>query len=230
MKSVIVRFVYRIFRSCSSWSFFHKGIEEAKQILLKNQYPLAVIEETIHKTLTKILTGVDDSDENSDELELDPNANFQNISEKDKFLFFVNYRGKPTEHFATSLKKLNAPCKVIMTLNKTKNCLSTLKNPIPFMLQSNVVYIITCPQCTLSYVGQTSRHIQQRFNEHIGTQGKFKKHFKDCGVEPREDMIKILGRAKGERLLILEALFISEIKPVLNTKLDFKSRTLKLKF
>ena len=44
------------------------------------------------------------------------------------------------------------------------------------------------------------------------------------------DMVKILGRAKFDRLLTLEALYIEEIRPTLNTKDEYKSRTLKLKF
>ena len=98
------------------------------------------------------------------------------------------------------------------------------------MLQSNVVYEITCSQCKLSYVGQTSRHLQQRFKEHIGSSGLLKKHFQDCDVSPSFEMVKILGKAKFEKLLTLEALFISEIKPALNTKDEFKSRNLLLKF
>ena len=43
-------------------------------------------------------------------------------------------------------------------------------------------------------------------------------------------MVEILGREKMDKLLILEALFISEIKPSLNTKDKFISRTLRLKF
>ena len=117
-----------------------------------------------------------------------------------------------------------------MTLKKTKNTVSTLKVPVPYMLQSNVVYQITCSQCKLSYVGQTSRHLQQRFKEHIGSQGLLRKHFETCDVSPSFDMIEILGKQKFEKLLILEALFIAEIKPSLNTKDEFKGRALRLKF
>ena len=91
-------------------------------------------------------------------------------------------------------------------------------------------YEITCSQCKLSYVGQTSRHLQQRFKEHIGSSGLLKKHFQDYDVMPSFEMVKILGREKLEKLLTLEALFISEIKPTLNTKDEFKSRNLLLKF
>ena len=82
----------------------------------------------------------------------------------------------------------------------------------------------------MSYVGLTSRHLQQRFKKHIGSQGLLEKHFELCNVSPSFDMIKILGREKLEKLLILEAQFISEIKASLNTKDEFKSRILRLKF
>ena len=161
---------------------------------------------------------------------MDPNACIVQVEEKEKFLFFINYRGNPTEKFALSLKKLNAPCKIIMTLKKTKNVTSSLKANVPCVLKSNVVYQITCPQCKLSYVGQTARHLQQRFREHIGNKGLIKNHFSVCGVEPNFDHTKILGHAKWGKLLTLEALFISELQPALNTKDEFKSRELKLKF
>ena len=240
-KSVVIGFVHRIYRSCSTWQLFHQGLEEAKQILVNNQYPLDFIENIFNLTLNKILT-VQQNNENENDAESEESNTINESSldhdtymcmqilEKDKFNFFVNYRGKVTEKFAQSLYKLHAPCKVIMTLRKTKKLISSLKVPVPNMLQSNVVYEITCSQCKLSYVGQTSRHLQQRFKEHIGSSGLLKKHFQDCDVSPSFEMVKILGKAKFEKLLTLEALFISEIKPALNTKDEFKSRNLLLKF
>ena len=129
-----------------------------------------------------------------------------------------------------SLRKLNAPCKVIMTLNKTKSEISKLKAPVPFMLTSNVVYQINCPGCQASYVGQTSRLLQSRFREHIGSKGLIKNHFDSCLKVPSKDDIKILGKQRGDKLLTLEALFINKLNPELNSKDEFKSRTLKLKF
>ena len=117
-----------------------------------------------------------------------------------------------------------------MTLNKTKTQMPNLKTPVTDVLKSNVVYKITCPQCKLCYVGQSARHILTRYKEHMGSRGLLKRHFEDCGVTPFFDVVDILGRARGEKLLTLEALFISEIKPSLNTKDEFRSRELKLKF
>ena len=119
-----------------------------------------------------------------------------------------------------------------MTLDKTKNLLPSLKPYVPKMFQSNVVYKISCPRCESSYVGQTTRHLQQRFREHVGNKGPLKSHFTECGINPTEDDVSILGKPKrGEyRLLTLEALFIKDLAPVLNTKDEYRSRTLTLKF
>ena len=241
-KSVVIGLVHRIYRTCSSWQLFDRAIEEAKIILHNNQYPLSFIEDIIYSTLNKILsvdeiqindaneTNEDVDENNSDTVSIDSNAYTGVMLDKDKFKFFANYRGKPTEKFIQSLYKLNAPCKFILTLKKTKNLISTLKVPVPDMLQSNVVYQITCSRCQSSYVGQTSRHLQQRFREHIGSKGLLKKHFEECDIFSSEDMVKILGKSSGEKLMTLEALYIAEINPVLNTKDEYRSRTLKLKF
>ena len=173
---------------------------------------------------------VNESMEESEQLSLDANACLQNFREKDKFKFFMNYRGKPTEKYVQSLKKLNAPCRIIMTLEKTKAALPPLKVNVPKMLKSNVVYEISCPRCKSSYVGQTSRHLQQRFREHMGSQGMLRNHLDECGVVVSDDLVKIVGKAKGKRLLTLEALDIAFIHPQLNTKDEYKSRILKLKF
>ena len=243
-KSVVISFIYRIYRACSSWSHFHEGIIEAKEILKQNQYPLDFVEPIINSTLKSILgfpkddinSSINSEDSGSDitsnELSLDSNACLYQFEEKEKFKFFINYRGKLTEKLAVSFRKLNAPCRVIMTLKKTKFELPSLKPFVPDMLRNNVVYQIICPRCKSSYVGQTSRHLQQRFKEHIGNKGPMKTHFENCTITPTDDMISILGRMdRGDgRLLTLEALFIKEIAPVLNTKDEYRSRTLTLKF
>ena len=50
-----------------------------------------------------------------------------------------------TEKLAMSFKRLNAPCKVIMTTRKLKTLMPSLKPIVPKMLSSGVVYKIQCP-------------------------------------------------------------------------------------
>ena len=233
-RSVVISFIHRIYRACSSWANFHVGLSEAIEILTWNQYPLSFIEPIIKSTLNKLL-GCPDEDDDSDSesnLSLDSNACYNIIEDKDKFKLFLNYRGKLTEKLAKSFKKLNAPCKIIMTTRKTRYVLPSLKPSVPKMLRNNVVYKITCPRCGSSYVGQTVRHLQQRFREHVGNTGPMKTHFENCAITPTDDIVSILGRTDGGdgRLLTLEALYIKKLAPVLNTKDEYRSRTLTLKF
>ena len=61
--------------------------------------------------------------------------------------------------------------------------------------------------------------------------GPMKSHFESCNVISDDNMVCVLGKANSlAKLLTLEALFIKEIKPVLNTKDEFRSRELTLKF
>ena len=68
-------------------------------------------------------------------------------------------------------------------------------------------------------LGQSPRHLRH-FKEHIGNKGPVKSNFELCSITPNEEVISILGRKdQTERLLTtLEAHFIKEIAPVLNTK------------
>ena len=121
-----------------------------------------------------------------------------------------------------------------MTTRKIKTCLPSLKPPVPRMLLSNVVYQLTCPGCSASYVGMTTRHIQQRCREHLRNGGTMKAHFGTCTTNSseisEEKITKILDRSNSlSKLYALEALYISEIKPSLNTKDEYRSRALTLK-
>ena len=61
--------------------------------------------------------------------------------------------------------------------------------------------------------------------------GPVKYHLDGCGVTPSEDIINIIGKSRNlHKVLTLEALFIKEINPSLNTKDEYRSRTLTLKF
>ena len=106
-------------------------------------------------------------------------------------LHHIIYRGKPTEQLAPFLKILNAPCSMIMKLDRTKNVLPSIKPSVPKMLQNNAVYKITCPLCESSHVGATTRNLQQRFKEHVGNKGPIKAHFTNCGIIPTENDISI---------------------------------------
>ena len=120
---------------------------------------------------------------------------------------------------------------VVMTLRKLKTVLPSLKPHVEKMLKSNIVYHITCPCCKALYVGQTNRHLQSRFKENVNNQGPVRNHLKICNTKTTDEDIKILtSTQRGEEyLLTLEALWIDELNPSLNTKDEYRRRSLTIK-
>ena len=149
----------------------------------------------------------------------------------EKKLVFIEYRGKVSEQFQRSLQKCNAPCKIIFTLRKVKTCLPSLKPSVEKALRSSLVYKICCPRCSACYVGQTRRHLLSRFKEHRREQSPVGKHFADCNCVLSMNDVSILAVSLKSvtHLMTLEALWINEINPCVNTKDEYKSRTLVIK-
>ena len=58
-----------------------------------------------------------------------------------------------------------------------------------------------------------------------------KSHLDSCNITPDKSIITFIGKSQNlPKLLTFEALFIREINPSLNTKDEYRSRTLTLKF
>ena len=119
-------------------------------------------------------------------------------------------------------------------MHKLKTYLPSLKANVKKQLRSRVVYKLMCPGCNTCYVGQTSRHLITRFKEHVyNTNLAVRVHFDGClRAPPTTEDISILASTfrNTSYLMTLEALFIREIKPELNTKDEYRSRELTIKF
>ena len=138
-------------------------------------------------------------------IDTDTNEAIHSIEDKDKFRFFVQYRGKATDELAQKLHQINAPCRIVMTLRKLKTMIPLLKPPVT----SNVVYQITCLRCKACYVGATTRNTSSLCDNDVMI----------LGCNNRED-----------HLFTLEALFQHEIRPKINGKEEFRTKTLSILF
>ena len=223
-RSVVSGFVYRIHRACSTWENFHTSLEKAKQILEKNQYPPTFYEPVIRQALDDILG----------ESQKEPTTPIAQTTGTliEKRRINIQYRGKCSEEYARALHKIEAPCTIVMTLRKLKTVLPSLKPSVEKLMKSGVVYNITCPGCSACYVGQTDRHMTTRLYEHVHKAGPMKTHITTiCDTTLTGDDVEILhSTSRGENyLLTLEALYIRERKPTLNTKDEYRSRELVIK-
>ena len=230
-KSVVAGFVARIHRACSTWKHFHDSLEKAKVILENNQYPPFFYNPIINEAIDKLMGSEDQRMERDNEKNIEEDGS-KSGNQPQKKLLFMQYRGKCTEEYAMALRRLQAPCTVVMTTRKINTLLPSLKPPVEKMLRSNVVYKIECPRCQACYVGQTSRHMKTRLSEHKNKNKPVGNHFKLCRRKLKDCHVEILAQStRGEAyLLTLEALWIKELRPAINTRDEYKSRTLTIKW
>ena len=119
---------------------------------------------------------------------------------------------------------------VIFTTRKLKTAVPSLKSKIPNHLCSNVVYHITCPGCSASYVGQTTLNLITRLNEHSRISTPVGEHMTQCIGNTENLMAKIIDRFSDTvKLLTLEALHINRLKQRINRKEEYRSRELTVK-
>ena len=197
-----------------------ESLRKGRQILENNEYPQTFYEPIIQKAIKKIQSKKTNQEEITETVE-EEKPELQKI--------FIEYRGNVTTKFEQSLKRINAPVIFVSTIRKLKTCLPSRKAPIEKFLKSGVVYKIKCSRCDACYVGQTVRHLITRFKEHLRS-GPVANHIKLCGDITIDDVEIIAQTSKSEsHLMTLEALCIKAIKPNLNTKDEYKSRTLTIK-
>ena len=120
---------------------------------------------------------------------------------------------------------------VVFTMQKLRSCLPTLESSFYRDLKSHVVYEIKSNGCGSIYVGQTSRHYTTRITEHQKKDSKVGQHLIECRGATNDMGIdwKILDAWRmAEKLMIIEAIYISKLKPALNTRDEYRGRELTL--
>ena len=228
-RAVVQGFVYRIFRACSNWKAFDDSICRAKQVLERNQYPPEFYDAIINQTLEKIIMKSVPSQSTAPAI---PATTTTTASPK-SYILRLQYRGRETDNLIRQLKKVSVPIRPVLTLRKLNTIMPSLKPSVPLPLRNRVVYHIECPGCQASYVGSTVRHLHTRFAEHRNINKPVGAHFAACiGGKPEWDDIKILvaTTCTEDYLRALEALYINEVRPTLNTHDDYNSRVLTLRF
>jgi len=147
-------------------------------------------------------------------------------------MFFIQYRGKMTEDFCRALGRTNAPVNPILTIRKLKSILPSLKRSVEHKVKSGVVYKITCPRCLSCYVGWTSDHMCTRFTHHRKPSQAVGQHLRECGTLQEvnvEDIEYLASTKRGDEYgMTLEAIWQQKLLPTINTKEEYKFRTLNI--
>ena len=130
-----------------------KNIKFIIDTLLKNDYPLTFIFDTINTRIKSLL--------NKRTCRQD-----EPLSEEERRTFFtVPYVQGISEEFKRVVKDHNVNLS-FFSLNKLNKFIKAQKDVLPTQSNKNVVYKISCRNCDASYVGQTKRQLKTRISEH----------------------------------------------------------------
>ena len=148
---LILCFLNRTKRICSSDFLFDEEVSKLKQMFLNNGYPSSFFD--------KILASFQSSNKFSQ------NISFENC-------FCIPYLGKESYHFANRLSALikNKYNLKISPVYKTFQVVNyfQLKTKIPMVFCSNVVYKFSCSCDTnKTYIDISSKHLITRVREHL---------------------------------------------------------------
>jgi len=154
-RGIITNMVDKVLR-LSHPKFHEKNLNLIIKIFLDNDYPIEFIFDTIRtrvKTLAhkKPITQTNDTTINGD---------------VDKIKWFtIPYIPIVSEQIKNMIKLHNVKL-AFFSFNKLDGIIKAQKDILPNYSRKNVVYKICCKDCDASYVGQTSRKLKTRINEH----------------------------------------------------------------
>ena len=212
--------VDRAYKINNTWTGFHVDLDGIKKILGQNLYPDFIIDKIICKYIND---SKNDKTTNSSECRY----------------FKLPYTGKYCQIISNKLKKIvgkyckKASIRIIFKSFKLKDNFSA-KDPLPFHLKSRVVYKFQCAGCNACYIGETTRHIITRIEEHLKRDKKshIYKHIHNnasCLNKCDKDCFKILDNASTNwQLKVKEGLHIEWENPEINKQVKYIGKTLTL--
>ena len=213
-------FLNRAFNVCSSSLLFQKEVEILKSIFLRNSYTSSFFKKIYDDFMSKkgeTLPPVDETEENTQ----------MKVSVRLPFI------GKCSTVFSRSLCSLvkdtfDVKLRTSYTVVKLQT-LFQLKSPTPLRFLSNVVYRYDCvSNPDLFYIGQTSRHLKERAQEHLDYSDKesaVAAHILSCQPCKNTNLtvqnFKVLKKCRTKfEAKIFEALCIQKLHPTLNTQVQ----------
>ena len=156
--AVVKTLINRIYFICNSWKNFHNDLQKLRSILNRNMFPNQIIDNEVRRFLDKQYVKENKTKDSETEKKTSffKLPYFEDISEKTR---------KKIKNIAKELCKetnihINFSTFKIGTLFSVKDCLKS-------SLRSFVVYRFTCPGCNARYIGETTRHLIIRIEEHF---------------------------------------------------------------
>ncbi len=201
----------RAYKINSTYNNLHINFSKIKETLQKNSFPAYLIDKYIKDCFDK--NRASSSEKSPSEL-----PRYYKLPYIGDYSILVSKR---INRLVSKLCKKDTKIQIIFTPFKIANCFSLKDRPLS-SLKANVVYKFVCASCNASYVGETSRHLSVRINEHLNTDksSHIYKHLRAnqaCKDNCSNNCFSVLDTASSKyQLRIKEGLYIDWFKPSLN--------------
>lgn len=225
---LIFTLLHRAFMISYNFDIFHEEVCNLKNILLRNSYPLFVIDKCVLKFMDRLYT---------------PKPTPQQTQKSGRSVICsLPFLGKMSLQVKSKLQNIFKECLPGVKINvifKSQFRMSNMfqfKDKIPFNIRSFVVYQFKCSSCNASYIGETTRHIKVRMCEHLAksfcTENDMKPDTtkstsvtKHCHLTNKHkndySSFKVIGQAENEfHLKIKESLLVQRNRPSINKQED----------
>ena len=166
-RGAISSMVYRAIRITSDYVSLDKEFIFIRQIAVSNGYPLSFVLNVIRTTLERHL-----EPKTSVKTNLNKIQHSKRESKKSVSMVNVPFTGRLSLILGKKLMNIAKQVEpslhvqpILRPFLKVQS-LFARKDPIPKSLLSNVVYNISCMDCSASYIGKTNCQITRRFEEH----------------------------------------------------------------
>ena len=158
--SVVKSMIHRIYSICNSENNIQSDLKNFKKIMNRNMFPKQIIGKEIENYLSKTNSVT---------------TNEEKTLEKQISYFKLPYFENISEATIKKLRKIaNDLCKKTDIRLSFSTCkigsLFSAKDKLKDTLKSFVVYQFTCAGCNASYIGETTRHLTTRIDEHFSSQ------------------------------------------------------------
>ena len=204
---------------CSSKANLDEEVLKLREIFVENGYPPKFFDK-IKQKLVRATTTEGPSSNNE--------SSTRDENERTALYFKIPFVGKTSVDYGRKIKSLLQPndpeIKIVYETTKIQHSFQ-LKDPIPKPLLTGVVYQFTCRgDPNITYIGQTTRTLKERVDEHLRGGSAVSDHIGHCSDCQREgvtiDDFSIIKKCRKKAdPPIYEALIIKDLDPSLNRQL-----------
>ena len=216
--ALVKTLIHRAYSICNLKTNFDLELKKIKKILSRNRFLPSIVDREVKKYLSK---------KNSNKtLEKDTN-------EHKLFYYKLPYIRDLSEKTKSRLKTIAETfckgTKIQLSFSPLKiGSFFSTKDKVPDDQKSFVVYMYVCPNCGIRYIGETTKHLPTRIDEHQSTaSSNIYQHLiknNECKSKYSKECFKIIDSAKTKfSLKLKEAMHIKWKSPELNKQLTHVS-------